>query len=164
MAGVFQDQTQNTTWNILRKCLNNTLICNSSFPNNSVLIDSAATINNSTRPYPEVWVPSKHLKISLCILYSLIFICGVLGNAVVCFVLGVKNKKKNRYDILLVSLAIADLLASMFGPLIMISDLAGDLNRWYFGAAMCKLLPAISPITLIASSWSLAMISYDRHR
>eukprot|EP00794_Sanderia_malayensis_P020047 gene20047-22014_t len=111
-----------------------------------------------------IWVPSNGLKITLYILYSLIFVSGVLGNGLVCFVLGIKNKKRNPYDVFLISLATADFLASFFGPLIMIGDLAGDLNQWYFGELMCKVLPAISPITLIASSWSLAMISYDRYR
>ena len=89
---------------------------------------------------------------------------GVFGNAMVCYILGVKKRRKRQFDILLISLSIADLLASFAGPVTMIADLAGDHHVWYFGAFLCKVLPAISPITLFASSWTLAMISCDRFR
>ena len=126
--------------------------------------NSSNNATNATNFGSTPWAPSQQLQLALCVLYSLIFLFGASGNAVVLFVLGVKKKRKTRFDILLISLACADFCASVFGPMMMIGDLAGGLKRWYFGAAMCKLLPAISPITLIASSWLLTVISYDRVR
>ncbi len=61
------------------------------------------------------------------------------------------------------SLAVSDLLASLFVPLTMIADLSNKSNIWYFGAAMCHILPSISPMTLAASSWSLMLIAVDRY-
>ena len=63
----------------------------------------------------------------------------------------------------ILSLAFADLLASVFVPVLVIHDLVSNL-KWHLGAAMCKILPSISPVTLIVSSWSLVLIAIDRYR
>ena len=111
-----------------------------------------------------IWVPGKDLKTTLCILYVIVCTVGVTGNMLVCYILGFKAKCKRHFDVLLISLAVVDLMALVSGSMTMVGDLTGDLQRWHFGAAMCKLLPSISPITLFASSWTLAVISYDRYR
>lgn len=64
----------------------------------------------------------------------------------------------------MISLAVADLLASICVPIITIPDLSTGSNIWYFGAVMCKILPSVSPATLVASSWSLMLIAMDRYR
>lgn len=63
----------------------------------------------------------------------------------------------------MLSLAVADLLSSLFVPILAVHDIFSEV-KWYLGAAMCKILPAISPVTLSASSWSLVLISADRYR
>lgn len=138
--------------------------CDMNNTNSTSLNDSAYTGLNRTKIQQSSWKPSKDLKISLYLLYVIVCTVGVSGNIVVCYILGIKRKHKRHFDILLISLAIADLLALMSGSMTMIGDLMGDLDHWYFGAIMCKLLPSISPITLFASSWTLAVISYDRFR
>ena len=110
------------------------------------------------------WRISEELKICLYVFYSMIFLIGVLGNSIVCYALGVKKKRKTSGDVFVVSLAITDLLSSIFVPLVMINDLVGDFKVWYLGKIGCYILPSVSPVTLIASSWSLALISLDRYR
>lgn len=131
-----------------------------SFPNTS----SRPSTTNKTNTTIPGWKPAPQLKNILIVIYAVVFVMGVFGNAMVCYILGVKKKRKRQFDILLISLSIADLLASFAGPITMIADLAGDHHVWYFGGFLCKVLPAISPITLFASSWTLAMISCDRFR
>ena len=75
-----------------------------------------------------------------------------------------KTRKQSSGDIFIVSLAAADLLASVFIPVLMITDMASDFKVWYFGEIGCHILPSISPVTLVASSWSLVAISLDRYR
>ena len=131
------------------------------FTNISRVNESAGhPVQNQT----STWVPSQDLKTSLCVLYAIVCTIGVAGNTLVCYILGFKERCKRHFDVLLISLASADLLALLSGSMTMISDLTGDLQKWYFGAFMCKILPSISPITLFASSWTLAVISYDRFR
>ena len=131
-------------------------------------LTNASFLNDSGRHVMQnrssSWVPGKDLKTSLCVLYVIVCTIGVAGNILVCYILGFKEKCKRHFDVLLISLAIADLLALISGSMTMISDLTGDLQRWYFGPVLCKLLPSMSPITLFASSWTLAVISYDRFR
>ena len=134
------------------------------FTNISSLNSSANTMLNKTQDQPISWKPSENLKTSLYLLYVVVGSIGVAGNIVVCYILGFKQKCKRHFDVLLISLAIADLMALISGTMTMIGDLMGDLKRWYFGGLMCKLLPSMSPITLFASSWTLAVISYDRFR
>ena len=64
----------------------------------------------------------------------------------------------------MISLAAADLLGSIFVPILVISDLTTNDVKWYFGAAMCKILPSVSPLTLAVSSWSLVLIAADRYK
>ena len=130
--------------------------------NTSSNISKNAT--NQTYNAFDAWKISEELKIFLYVLYSLIFIVGVSGNALVCYVLGIKKPRKNCGDIFVISLAISDLLASIVVPLVIINDLVGDSIRWYFGEIGCYVLPPMITITLTASSWSLVLICVDRYR
>ncbi|XP_065061353.1 neuromedin-K receptor-like isoform X2 [Rhopilema esculentum] len=123
--------------------------------------DVALNLSQSTQP---PWKLSSELKCSLYVLYTLISSFGISGNIAVCYILGIKKKRKRRFDILLISLAFADLLALISGSVTMIGDLAGDLSHWYFGSFLCQLLPSIAPVTLFVSSWTLVVISFDRYQ
>ena len=123
--------------------------------------DVALNLSQSTL---QPWKLSSELKCSLYVVYTLISSFGISGNIAVCYILGIKKRRTRRFDILLISLAFADLLALISGSVTMIGDLAGDLNRWYFGSFLCKLLPSIAPVTLFVSSWTLVVISFDRYQ
>ena len=96
---------------------------------------------------------------------SIVFMIGVPGNAMVIYVIGMKNKANRNNDgsAFIVSLAVADLLASFFVPFVIAYDFLSP-RAWYLGQVMCHLLPALNPINLIASSWTLVLISLDRYR
>ena len=121
---------------------------------------------NGTFEIPDQWKVSDEAKPFLYILYSLIFVFGVPGNFMVCYVIGLKTKRRYRGEFFILSLAIADLLASAFVPPMMISDLANadHVKTWHIGRIGCYIFVSISPITVMASSWSLLMISLDRCR
>ena len=74
-----------------------------------------------------------------------------------------RKKQKSGSDVFMVSLAFADLMASVFVPVLTIHDFLSNL-RWHLGSVMCKILPSISPISVAASSWSLVLIAADRYR
>lgn len=61
------------------------------------------------------------------------------------------------------SLAAADILASVFVPVLFMHDLIANMV-WHLGVAMCKVLPSIPIISLAASSWSLVLIAADRFK
>ena len=74
-----------------------------------------------------------------------------------------KKKELSGGDVFMISLAVADLLASLFVPILAVHDFLSNL-RWHLGLVMCKILPSVSPICLAASSWSLVLIAADRCR
>lgn len=96
---------------------------------------------------------------------SIVFMIGVPGNAMVIYIIGMKNKANRNNDgsAFIVSLAVADLLASCFVPFVIAYDFLSQ-RKWYLGPVMCHLLPALNPINLIASSWTLVLISVERYR
>ena len=83
----------------------------------------------------------------------------------VIYVIGMKNNANRGNDgsAFIVSLAVADLLASFFVPFVIAYDFLSP-RTWYLGQVMCHFLPALNPINLIASSWTLVLISVDRYR
>ena len=74
-----------------------------------------------------------------------------------------KKKELSGGDVFMISLAVADLLASLFVPILAVQDFVSNL-RWHLGSLMCRLLPSVPSICLVASSWSLVLIAADRYR
>eukprot|EP00794_Sanderia_malayensis_P015749 gene15749-17338_t len=134
--------------------------------NTSQCIDNfTATVNDTFKQKSRAgggYPGNMAASISLCVV---VFLIGVPGNLMVSYVLGIKKKRnsKNNGDTFIVCLAVADLLASFFVPFVTIHDVI-NYPHWYLGEFMCYLLTPLLPLTLIASSWSLVLISLDRYR
>lgn len=94
-----------------------------------------------------------------------VFVVGVPGNAMVIYILGFRQRRqrKNNGNAFVVNLAVADFLASAAVPFVIIHDLI-YVPKWRLGAFLCHFLPSLNPITLVASSWALVIISIDRYR
>ncbi|XP_041092250.1 C5a anaphylatoxin chemotactic receptor 1-like isoform X2 [Polyodon spathula] len=99
------------------------------------------------------------LQYFVMVVYSLIFLLGVPGNAVVVWVTGFKMKRSVN-TVWILNLACADLLCCLSLPL-MISWVAED-HHWSFGALACKLIPGIILLNMFCSIFLLAVISADR--
>ena len=138
-------------------------ICNQSYNNvswpNTTFQPTSPTTKSSHECYN-----SEVTKIVCCILYSLLFIIGVLGNSVVLYVIGYRKKRRTTSDIFIISLACADFLSSAFYPIWYLSDLLTNCQTWLFGPAMCYITQLLIITSLPASAWSLVFISLDRYR
>ncbi|MBN3285104.1 C5AR1 protein, partial [Polyodon spathula] len=99
------------------------------------------------------------LQYFVMVVYSLIFLLGVPGNAVVIWVTGFKMKRSVN-TVWFLNLACADLLCCLSLPL-MISWVAED-HHWSFGALACKLIPGIILLNMFCSIFLLVVISADR--
>ncbi|CAF94854.1 unnamed protein product, partial [Tetraodon nigroviridis] len=93
------------------------------------------------------------------IIYSLVFVLGVLGNGVVIWVTGFKMKKTVN-TVWFLNLAVADFLFTAFLPL-SVTYIAMD-SHWPFGKFMCKLNAMILYLNMFASVYLLVVISVDR--
>eukprot|EP00794_Sanderia_malayensis_P007734 gene7734-8574_t len=96
----------------------------------------------------------------LLVIYLMVFIIGVSGNSLVCFILGKKNKLK-KGDVFIISLAIADMIACFIWPLHMITYHSYVFTKWFFASQ--SEFYFIFYTTLMVSSWQLLLIAIDRY-
>ena len=136
-------------------------------PSTAWLINSTFTVKNLTGVFETVTKNPQDLRtlIPLIACCTIVFLIGVPGNSMVVYVLGLckRQHRNSNGNVFIVNLAVADILASATVPLVIIHDLLSN-GKWYLGSFLCYLLPALNPITLVASSWALVVISIDRYR
>ena len=97
--------------------------------------------------------------------YSMIFLCGVLGNALVIYIFGYKKKSRTlSTEKLIFYLAVIDFFASLFNPVLFIYLTITRYKQWHFGYVGCKTIPVFGPITTTASAGMLLLFAVDRYR
>lgn len=94
--------------------------------------------------------------------FGLILAVGFSAN-VWALVLSIKYSsiKKNPLDVLLLSMAVADLLTLILMPFVLASVIQ---NTWFWGDAFCKFFQFCSAFSLAASVYSLCAVSIARAR
>ncbi|XP_024614502.1 C-X-C chemokine receptor type 3 [Neophocaena asiaeorientalis asiaeorientalis] len=95
----------------------------------------------------------------LPVLYSLLFMMGLLGNGAVAAVLLSQRAVLSSTDTFLLHLAVADALLVLTLPLWAV-DAAVE---WVFGSGLCKVAGALFNINFYAGALLLACISFDRY-
>ncbi|XP_074872559.1 C5a anaphylatoxin chemotactic receptor 1-like isoform X2 [Carettochelys insculpta] len=98
------------------------------------------------------------LGVSL-VLYVLVFLLGVPGNAAVVWVTGCRMKRTVN-TVWFLNLALADLLCCLALPFLAVP--VAHHNRWDLGDFACKLLPSLTILNMFASVLLLTAISADR--
>ncbi|XP_028606423.2 C-C chemokine receptor type 5-like [Podarcis muralis] len=92
-------------------------------------------------------------------LYSLVFIFGLLGNALVVLILIRYKKLKSMTDIYLLNLAISDLLFIISLPF-----WAHYATReWVFGDTMCRILSGVYCVGFYSGSFFIILLTIDRY-
>lgn len=97
--------------------------------------------------------------------YTLMFVVGCIGNSLVIYKTAIKRKSKKKFhDYQIVSLAIADLLGSIFIPMNMIHDIT-NYNEWLLlGRLGCKVVTSMNPFLTVTSAWMMVAIAITRFR
>ncbi|CAG6006005.1 unnamed protein product [Menidia menidia] len=116
---------------------------------------------NYTLPVlPEILTPEiQPIQIVALVLYGLVTLLGVPGNAVVVWVTGF-CMRRSVTSLWFLNLALADLLCCLSVPLLMI-PLAHD-DHWHFGPLACKLVKGLFHLVMYCSILQLVLISVDR--
>ncbi|XP_006871252.1 PREDICTED: c-C chemokine receptor type 6 [Chrysochloris asiatica] len=103
------------------------------------------------RKFSQLFVP---------IAYTLICVCGLLGNILVVITFACYKKAKSMTDVYLLNMAIADMLFVLTLPFWAVSHARA---AWSFSNAMCKLMKGIYAINFNCGMLLLTCISMDRY-
>lgn len=93
------------------------------------------------------------------LVYSMMFLLGLLGNGLLLMVLLQRRAHLRMTDIYLLHLALADLLLLFTLPFAVTQMLTG----WLFGNFLCKLVGLLNRLNLVCGSLLLAGIGFDRY-
>ncbi|NXM71688.1 CCR8 protein, partial [Serilophus lunatus] len=94
------------------------------------------------------------------VLYSLLFVTGLMGNVLVLWVLTAFRKIKTMTDVYLLNLAISDLLFVFSLPFLIQYSI---VNQWSFGNAMCKIISSAYFVGFYSSVFFITIMSIDRY-
>lgn len=109
---------------------------------------------------PETLVPEiQPIQITAMVLYGLVVLLGVPGNALVVWVTGF-CMQRSVTSLWFLNLALADLLCCLSLPLLMV-PLAND-DHWHFGPLACTLVKSLFYLVMFCSILQLMLISVDR--
>ncbi|XP_049624002.1 C-X-C chemokine receptor type 2-like [Suncus etruscus] len=96
---------------------------------------------------------------ALVVIYILVFLLSLLGNALVVLVVLSSQISRSVTDIYLLNLAIADLLFALTLPI----WAAYKVKGWVFGIPLCKIVSFLKEVNFYSGILLLACISVDRY-
>lgn len=119
-------------------------------------------MNWTTTPAPQQpCVDFGALQLPLAVLYSIIFVLGLVGNLVALWVFFHVHSKKNSVRVYLINVAFADLLLVVCLPFRIIYHSQG--NTWNLGPTLCKVVGNLFYMNMYISITLLGLISVDRY-
>ncbi|NXA93274.1 CCR8 protein, partial [Melanocharis versteri] len=94
------------------------------------------------------------------VLYSLLFVTGLVGNALVFWILTVFMKIKTMTDVYLLNLTVSDLLLLFSLPFLVQYSI---VSQWTFGNALCKIISSVYFIGFYSNVFFITIMSIDRY-
>ncbi|NXP47205.1 CCR4 protein, partial [Heliornis fulica] len=94
------------------------------------------------------------------VLYSILFVTGLVGNALVILVLIAFKRVRSMTDIYLLNLAISDLLFVFSLPFLVKYSIS---MQWTFGSVMCKMISSAYFIGFYSSVFFITIMSINRY-
>jgi len=104
--------------------------------------------------------PVDYWKIIVSVIHLLICVSGIIGNSCVIVVIVRYAKTKTVTNLYIANLAVADLCFLVGLPFLVATSI---LERWVFGAVVCRLFFVSTSINWFASVFVLTVMSVDRY-
>lgn len=135
---------------------------NGTIPNYNMLIND--TERNSTPdsllPPANNIIDNKWVQGVFCVIYTVIFVLGLIGNILVCFVV-IRNKAMQTVTNLFISnLALSDILLCVFA--VPFTPLYSFRGSWSWGSLLCHIMPFAQGCSVYISTLTLMSIAIDR--
>ncbi|XP_071090462.1 5-hydroxytryptamine receptor 1F-like [Haliotis cracherodii] len=126
---------------------------------------STSSVDNITTTTVETLTKESSYEVWLQVVISLILSCmivgTVIGNSLVCIAVGIVKRLQTPSNLLIVSLATADLLVAI---LVMPLSLYKEIRtKWRLGESVCDMWTSLDVLLCTASILNLCMISVDRY-
>lgn len=139
-------------------------IGNSSWFNHLALQEHFRRYLNSTEDYLAFLCGPKrsHLFLPMALVYSVIFVVGVIGNFLVCLVILKHQNMKTPTNYYLFSLAVSDLLVLLFGMPLEVYEMWSNYP-FLFGPIGCYFKTALFETVCFASILSVTTVSIERY-
>lgn len=96
----------------------------------------------------------------MCVLYASIFVLGIFGNVLVCFVVLRNKAMQTVTNLFITNLALSDILLCVLG--VPFTPLYTFLKRWIFGIPLCHIVPYAQGCSVYISTLTLTSIAVDR--
>ncbi|XP_030622216.1 neuropeptide Y receptor Y7 [Chanos chanos] len=122
--------------------------------------------NNSVGPYKPEFTDdiTKHLSVQIILImaYSLIILLGLVGNALVIYMIILYRNMRTVTNYFIANLALADLMVdTLCLPFTLVYTL---MDEWKFGAVMCHMVPYAQALSVHVSIMTLTVIALERYR
>lgn len=114
--------------------------------------DYNATINDI--------IEDKVVQVLFFILYTTIFVLGIFGNVLVCYVVFRNKAMQTVTNLFITNLALSDILLCVLA--VPFTPLYTFLGRWVFGSLICHLVSYAQGISVYISTLTLTSIAIDR--
>lgn len=115
---------------------------------------------NPTPEQQSLVLIQKVVSVVVPLLFGLIVVVGLFGNALVVLVVAVNQQMRSTTNFLIINLAVADLLFIVFCVPFTATDYV--LPFWPFGEIWCKIVQYLIVVTAYASVYTLVLMSLDR--
>ncbi|XP_063382741.1 prolactin-releasing peptide receptor-like [Cydia fagiglandana] len=120
--------------------------------------DNFTESTNASRP-PDP-IEDKAIQAIFCTAYTLIFIIGIFGNALVCYAVIRNRAMQTVTNLFITNLALSDILLCVFA--VPFTPLYTFLGRWVFGGLLCHIMPYAQGCSVYISTLTLTSIAIDR--
>ncbi|XP_045450958.1 prolactin-releasing peptide receptor-like [Melitaea cinxia] len=105
-------------------------------------------------------IDNKWIQGCFCVIYTIIFVLGLLGNSTVCFVV-IRNKAMQTVtNLFITNLALSDILLCIFG--VPFTPLYSFRGSWSWGSLLCHMMPSAQGCSVYISTLTLMSIAIDR--
>lgn len=119
--------------------------------------DNYTENGNTTLPDP---IEDKAIQAAFCTVYTIIFVVGIFGNALVCYAVIRNRAMQTVTNLFITNLALSDILLCVFA--VPFTPLYTFLGRWIFGGPLCHIMPYAQGCSVYISTLTLTSIAIDR--
>lgn len=128
-----------------------------SYNDNVSALYNSSKYENATVPDP---IEDKGVQAAFCTAYTIIFVVGIFGNALVCYAVIRNRAMQTVTNLFITNLALSDILLCVFA--VPFTPLYTFLGRWVFGGLLCHIMPYAQGCSVYISTLTLTSIAIDR--